>query len=368
MSQKPLRVVVWSIGGIGSVAVSAIRRRPDMELVGAWVHSPEKAGRDAGELAGGAPIGIKGTTDKDALIALKPDCVVYVTNAPEREAAAVPDYVRLLKAGINVVSTTSSQMIYPPAFDEKWRAQVEDAAKAGGASIYASGIEPGFAGDHLPLALATQSRSIRSIHSYELGLYDDYPVAHIMMQALGFGMPLDFKPGVATPGAIMHDWGGVVRAVADALNVKLDGLRETYDRRPTNRDLNVACGLIKAGTCGAIRLQCIGVVDGKDAIIIEHVNRMSRDVAPEWPIGATDLAYRVEIKGEPDIVCNMDLSLDADGRKRVGLAKMGAGAGAMVSTAMRAVNAIPFVVEAKPGLLGVLDLPLTVPRHAFAPA
>ena len=93
---KPLRVAVWSTGGIGSIAIGAIHRRADLEFVGVWVHSPDKVGRDAGELANGQAIGVTATNDVDALIALKPDCVVYAASGPDRDAASVPDYVRLL--------------------------------------------------------------------------------------------------------------------------------------------------------------------------------------------------------------------------------------------------------------------------------
>ena len=114
MVASPSRVVVWSTGGVGSIAVDAVHRRRDLELVGVWVHSQEKVGRDAGELAGIGPIGVAATNDADALIALKPDCVVYAASGPERDAGAVPDYLRLLDAGLNVVSTTSTSLIYPP--------------------------------------------------------------------------------------------------------------------------------------------------------------------------------------------------------------------------------------------------------------
>ncbi len=82
---------------------------------GVWVHSQDKVGRDAGELAGGEPIGVVATNDADALIGLRPDCVVYAASGPERDAGAVPDYIRLLESGINVVSTTSTSLIYPPS-------------------------------------------------------------------------------------------------------------------------------------------------------------------------------------------------------------------------------------------------------------
>ena len=365
MAKTPYRVVVWSTGGIGSIAINAIRERPDLQLVGVWVHSPDKVGRDAGELAQGPPIGINATNDKDALIALRPDCVVYVSNSPDREKSATDDYLRMLEAGINIVSSTSSRLHYPPAFDQPRLGQLSKAARAGKASLYASGIEPGFSADYLPLVLSTQSKSIRSVHGCELGIYDDYPVAYTMMDALGFGRPMEFKPGITTPGAIVHAWAPGVRMIADALGATIETFRETYDRRLTNRDINAACGVIKAGTCGAIRFQCIGVVDGKDAIIIEHVNRMARDVAPEWPIGRTDFAYRVEIKGQPNITCEMDLAVED--RKNAGIGKYEAGAGPMMSTAMRVVNAVPYVVDAKPGLVSALDLPLITPRHVLRP-
>jgi hypothetical protein len=151
--------VVWSTGGVGSIAIDAIRRRPDLELVGVWVHSDHKVGKDAGELAGGDPIGVAATNEADALIALQPDCVVYAASGPGRDAGAVPDYLRLLEAGINVVSTTSTSLVYPPAhYSAEWRDQMEAAAKSGNASFYASGIFPGFGSDQLALVLATSPR------------------------------------------------------------------------------------------------------------------------------------------------------------------------------------------------------------------
>jgi hypothetical protein len=354
-------VVVWSTGGIGSIAIPAIVRRPGLDLVGVWVHSPTKVGRDAGELANGEPIGLDATDDVDALLALRPDCIVYTAGA--RDSAAVADYERFLRAGVNVVSTSAVGAIYPPVYRAKSRDAIVLAAEAGGASFYASGIEPGFAADQLPILLSTQSISVRSVHSYEIGLYDDYPIASTMMDGMGFGRPLDFESGFTKPGAIAHSWAGQVRYVADVLGVEIDDVRDVYEREPTDRDLEVACGTIPAGTCGALRIQVIGVVDGRDAIILDHVTRMAPDLAPHWPTGPHDVTYRVEIEGDPNISCDMGFSVDD--AARLGIPGMGSGAGAMVATAMRVVNAIPYVVDAPPGLLSSLDLPITAPRGAF---
>ncbi|OBH72474.1 dihydrodipicolinate reductase [Mycobacterium intracellulare] len=356
---------MWSTGGVGKVAIDAVRRRPDLELVGVWVHSADKVGRDAGELAGGDPLGVAATNDADALIALKPDCAIYAASGPERDALAIPDYVKLLEAGINVVTTSTTRLVNPHAYEPgEWRDQLVGAAKRGQASLYASGIEPGFAADYLPLVLSTQSSVIEKIHSFEIGLYDDYGVPDIMSDALGFGRPLDYQPWISFPGAIAGEWQGQIRLVADALGVEVQEVRESFDRAVTNRTLEVAMGTVEAGTCGALRMQAIGVVDGREAIVIEHVTRLAHDVAPDWPIGIGDLSYRVMISGDPDLDCTLAATLRDPGR--AGIAGMTSGAGAMVATAMRVVNAVPYVVAAEPGLLSSVDLPLTIPKHAVA--
>jgi hypothetical protein len=102
------RVAVWSTGGIGRLSIVAVNERPDLELVGVWVHSEEKVGKDAGALANGVPIGVRATNNVDELLALQPDCVIYAASGPERDAGAVADYERLLAAGVNVVTTTST--------------------------------------------------------------------------------------------------------------------------------------------------------------------------------------------------------------------------------------------------------------------
>jgi len=365
MAEGAYRVVVWATGGIGSIAIRAIQRRPNLDLVGVWVHSLEKAGKDAGELANGEPIGLAATNDADALITLKPDCVIYAASGPERDALAIPDYVRLLEAGINVVTTSTTRLVNPHAYQPaEWRDQLVAAAKQGQASLYASGIEPGFAADYLPLVLSTQSSSIEKIHAFEIGLYDDYGVADIMINGLGFGQPLDYQPWISFPGAIAGEWQGQIQLIADGLGVEIQEVRESFDRAATNRTLEVAMGTVEAGTCGALRMRAIGVVDGREAIVIEHVTRLAHDVAPDWPTGIGDLSYRVVITGDPDIDCTMAATLK-DPRK-AGVAGMTSGAGAMVATAMRVVNAVPYVVAAEPGLLSSVDLPLTIPKHAFA--
>jgi hypothetical protein len=118
----------------------------------------------------------------------------------------------------------------------------------------------------------------------------------------------------------------------------------------------VAFGTIPAGTVGAVSTVATGIVDGREAIVIEHIIRMARDVAPDWPSSDHDATYLVEVEGDPDIHLRLSMG-EAEGH--------GAGESAMTGTAMRVVNAIPYVIDAPAGLLSSLDLPLTFPRHVL---
>ena len=352
---SPLRVAVWSTGGVGAIAVQAIARRPDLELAGVWVHSPEKVGQDAGILTGGAPFGVEATGDVDVLLDAGLDCVCYAASDGGASVEAIDDYERMLRAGVNVVTVSTPGLVFPPAFDPGVQARLSKAAEAGGASLYASGIEPGFAGDQLVLTLLTMSRSIRTVRAQEIFLYDRYPVTFAMFEVFGFGQPLSHTPIMAMPGVQEGTWGPVVRLVAAGLGVELDSMRETYERELTDRTLTVASGVIEAGTVGAIRMETIGVVDGRDAIVVEHVNRMAPDVAPHWPTAEVDGTYRIVVDGDPSMHCDLVIGASPDTASDEG----------MVATTMRIVNAIPAVCAAAPGLVSSLDLPLTLPRGAF---
>jgi hypothetical protein len=128
------RVVVWGTGGVGARAIAAIARRHDLDLVGVWVHSESKVGVDAGLLAGIDPLGVFATNDAPSLLASGPDCICYTASGPALDAIAVPDYVRFLEAGINVVTVTSSALVYPPAYEAGALARLDAAARQGGAS------------------------------------------------------------------------------------------------------------------------------------------------------------------------------------------------------------------------------------------
>ena len=172
-----------------------------------WVSSESKAGKDAAELVGlDDSTGVIATTDLDAVLATNPECAVYTAMADNRLPDALEDYRRILAAGVNVVGSSAVFLQYPwQVLPDELVTPIEDAAKAGNASLFVGGIDPGFANDLLPLALAGTCQSIEQIRCMEIINYDTYDSATVMFDVMGFGRPLDDLPmllhtGRAEPG------------------------------------------------------------------------------------------------------------------------------------------------------------------------
>jgi len=343
------RMIQWSTGNVGRLSLRGIIHHPGLELAGVWVSGPSKAGRDAGELCGMPPVGVRATNDADALLATKADCVCYTATADLRPSDAVDDLCRILASGKNVVSSSVVPLVYPPAFDEGIVARLEAACREGGTSCYTSGIDPGFANDALPLTLLSACERVDTVRVMEIVNYATYNQPTVLFETMGFGTPLDHTPLLLAPGVLTMAWGPTVRMLAAALGAPLDEIREVYTKRPAERDFDILPGHVAAGTMAGLRFEVQGIVRGRPAIIVEHVTRLHDDVAPDWPRPFEGSGcYRIVIEGSPKMKC--ELLLDAeDGDHNTG---------GLIGTAMRLLNAVPAVCAAKPGLLSPLDLPL----------
>ena len=350
------RVVQWSTGNVGQHALRCIIGHPDLELVGVWVHGADKVGKDAGELCGVGRVGITATNDADALIALKPDCVSYMATGDLRPHEAVDDMCRILEAGANVVSTSVVTLVYPPTSDQRAVAKLEEACRVGRTSCFTSGIDPGFANDLLPLTLLGACERVESVRVMEILNYDTYDQGEVLFETMGFGQALDSTPLLLFPGALSFAWGGVVAMIAEGLGVELEEIRETSERRPAEKTIDIAAGRVEVGTTAALRFEVQGIVNGRPAIVVEHVTRLHDDLAPDWPQPAGHGSYRILIEGSPSLKCELELSDSAGDHNAAGL----------TVTAMRLLNAIPAVCDARPGLLSTLDLPLVSGRHLMS--
>ncbi|MGV0745222.1 NAD(P)H-dependent amine dehydrogenase family protein [Mycolicibacterium sp. XJ870] len=347
------RVVQFSTGNVGRHSLRAIIGRPDLELVGVHAANPDKIGRDAAELCGlSEPTGVIATDDIDALIALEPDCVVYTALGETRPMEAIEQMSKLLAAGINVVGTSMVWLVTPRQADDWLRVPLEQACAAGNSTLYVNGIDPGYSGDtavHAALSLVTRAESVTVKEVFDYGNYDDYEYTGT---AMGFGStPDDDIPMAFQPGVITAMFGGLVRNLADHLDVKLDDVRQRYEPWYTDKRIECTMMTVEPGQLAGVRFGVEGVRAGVPILTVEHTTRLTPAAAPDWdyPPDGQSGVHKVIVEGEPRIEVSTHLSHPV-------LDVTDAGC---LSTAARAVNAIEWACGAPAGLAAIEDIPPT---------
>jgi hypothetical protein len=362
MNKQKLRVVVIGTGNVAAIAVRSLLGRDDVELVGVWGRS-KNVGRDAGLLDSDKLCGVIITGNQDEILALKPDCAVMALNL--RDPAQAQDinstwFIKFLENGINVVTASDGGLVYPPAHtDQAYVARLGAAAQKGNATFYMNGQEPGFV-EHMALLAATLSNTIKRVTSYELFNYSTVKEREEMAFIFGFDEAPDKTAVLERTGVQLSCWGNPITNVAHKLGYQVERYEELYEKRVTDKDIKVGWGVIEAGKVAAVRIRTSAFVAGREAVVVEHVNRMCDDIAPEWETASTVGCMRIKIEGDPNV--SMECSV-GDPNKPEELAYDG-----YVMTAMRIVNAIPYVCAAPPGIATFLDLPLTTPSSAFRSA
>jgi hypothetical protein len=319
---------------------------PDLDLIGVLVTTPDKVGVDVGSLCGLPDVGLLATDDVDAIIAAKLDCFCYCGTAVRREEQAIEDMARLLTAGINVVTISTIPMIYSPSAPQTWRGTIENACREGGSSFYATGSEPGVASLNIPTTLLAGAGQVDSyrMDEYALGLDEVYPIWDVLHESMGFGKPDGHVPARIASGKVRHDWETVVRYIAEILGYELDVIDLDWEtvKAPTDLDTNV--GVLAAGTICAHRWQLAGKINGKAVVSVQYFATVSSTPWPEsWPRPVAEAASAVvyRVAGRPNM--RMQLCFDPqDGEKNLN--------SATPLTGMAAVNAIPYLVAAAPGI------------------
>lgn len=346
--REPLRVAQWTTGNVGRRSVRAIAANPNLQLVGCYAWSADKVGIDAGELAGIQHLGVTATDDADQLLALQPDCVVYNPMWPD-----VDELVKILSAGINVVSTASFINGYNLGED---RDRIEAACQEGSSAIFGSGINPG-AAQLLAIVSATICDRIDKVAITEFGdsTFYDSPETE---KPVGFSQPIDhpdLQQMTATGTAIFRE---AVLMLADAIGVELDDVRCSAEYAQTTEDLHLpADWIIEKGCVAGVDLRWIGVVGAREVIEIRMRWRKGQSLEPDWQMKPG--GYLIEITGQPSVTTTLDFLPPADFQAESLSDFMVLG---MIITAMPAINAIPAVVAARPGIATYNDLVLTAPR------
>jgi hypothetical protein len=332
------RVAQWATGNIGTRALRGVIEHPDLSLAGLYVYSPEKSGRDAGELCGLGPTGVVATRDIDEIVDLGVDCVLYMPRSCD-----VDEVCRFLEAGANIV-TTRGEFHHPGSMAAETRSRVEAACRAGGTSIHSTGSSPGFISEAVPLVLSSIQRELEGLVIEEFADLSKRDSPDLLFGLMGFGN----DPGAFDPGRWAHgaaSFGPSLRLVAEALALPLDSVEATGEVAVARQATEIAAGRLEAGTVAAQRMRVAGLREGRALLVFEANWYCTADLEPAWDLRAT--GWRLTVAG--------DAPLDIEMRFAVPLGDMGAYSPGY--TANRAVNAVSVVCKAPDGIRTTVDLP-----------
>jgi hypothetical protein len=341
------RVVQWATGNVGSRALRRAIEHPQIDLVGVYVHSADKVGRDAGELGGIAPIGVAATNSIEDVIALKPDCVMYMPQFTNYD-----EVCRLLESGINVV-TTRTEFLNPASMDPALRARVESACKQGNTSVHSTGCSPGFVTEALPLVLFSLQRRLDNLSIYEFADNSSRNSPQMLFEIMGFGEP----PGRPLQPRLDHlrsAFGPALQLVASTVGMPLDSVEVRGGVGIARKDTPIAAGMVPAGTVAAMRTIVSGMRDGKPLLSFTANWYVSSEVDTDdgevWDF--RESGWRLLVRGDVplDVSITYPVAPEDYAQMTPGL------------TAHIPLNTVPYLCEAAAGIRTSVDLPRIIPR------
>lgn len=319
------------------------RDRPSsMDLVGLWVHSPDKVGRDAGELCDRPRTGVLATNSLDDIAALDADCVLYMPQGCDADALC-----RLLASGKNVVSSRA-EFLHPASMDSGLRAKLEEACVNGCSSLYGTGSSPGFVTEALPLVLLSIQRSLECLTIDEFADMRAVKSPEMVFTHMGFGQPIaGFDP--ASRSGAKEGFAQSLRLVGEAIGKPLEKITSFSELASARQPFEIHGRTLEPGMIAAQRTTIAGWHADREILRFRANWYCTTDIDADWEI--CDVGWRIRLEGDAplDIAITNPVSRDM-------LAEV-----APNKTPFRIVNAVPYVCAALPGIRTTVDLPQIIP-------
>ncbi|KUI19086.1 dihydrodipicolinate reductase [Mycobacterium lehmannii] len=343
-----LRVVQWATGGVGVAAIKGVLEHPDLELVGCWVHSPAKAGKDVGEIVGIGPVGVTATNSVDDILALDADAVIYSPLLPNPDEVAA-----LLRSGKNVVTPVG--WVYPSA---RQGTPLQEAALAGNATLHGTGIAPGGISEKFPLLFSAFSTGVTFVRAEEYSDLRTYEAPDVVRHVMGFGeVP---EKALSGPMQKLLDGGFIqaVKMIVDKVGFRADPkVRSAQEIAVATAPIESPIGVIEPGQVAGRKFHWEALVD-EEPVVRVTVNWLmgEENLDPAWTFGPEGQRYEMEVRGNPDVnivVKGFQSAVGGEGPEY-----------GIVGTAAHCVNSVPAVCAAEPGIATYLDLPLISGRAA----
>jgi hypothetical protein len=346
--RDPYKLMVWGPGRMGKLTIWQTTQLPEFELVGVRAYSEAKEGVDAGELIGIEPLGVKATTDVDALLQIDCDCIVYTAHDVGTYHTD-DEILQLLAAGKNVVTPLpyhNADLFREAEFVDKLRA----ACTQGGTTFHASGIDPDWMSERVLLALTGACSDVRSIklqEHWDCTFAEEGPLRYV-----GFGQSPDEAEQVEVTKTIASNFTrAIVRTAEKVLGVTYDRVVESHDYIPTPQDIHQPF-FIPAGTVGRITHRMQGHVDSIGAeplFTIEYHWLVGEGMLPE---GVSPGQYYVAtIEGCPSMKMSLDIKVSNYNDDRVYKFGNMEVEPSYVATITPCLQAVPHVCAAAPGPL-----------------
>lgn len=343
-----LRVVQWATGGVGVAAIRGVLEHPELELAGCWVHSPQKAGKDVGEIIGTDPLGVTATDSLDDILALDADAVIYAPLLPDPDEVAA-----LLRSGKNVVTPVG--WVYP---SDRQGAPLREAAIAGKATLHGTGIAPGGISEKFPLLFSAFSTGVTFVRAEEFSDLRTYEAPDVVRHVMGFGeVP---EKALSGPMQKLLDGGFIqaVKMIVDKVGFRADPkVRSAQEIAIATAPIESPIGVIEPGQVAGRKFHWEALVDGEPVVRVT-VNWLmgEENLDPAWTFGPEGQRYEMEVRGNPDVnivVKGFQSVVGGEGPEY-----------GIVGTAAHCVNSVPAVCAAEPGIATYLDLPLISGRAA----
>jgi 4-hydroxy-tetrahydrodipicolinate reductase len=345
-ASKTYRVIQWATGNVGTRSLRRLIEHPDYELVGLYVTSDEKAGKDAARIAEKdvgyertmPDTGVTATKSVDEIVALDADCVLYMPAYTDFDQVC-----RLLASGKNVV-TPRGEFLHPANMDPEKRALIEKACAEGGTSLHSSGSSPGFITEAIPIPLIAQQRRLDCLTINEYADMTSRNSPDMIFNMMGFGnSPGQFNQGMLHH--VKHDFSGSLIQLAEAMKLELDEITVEGEMGVANNDIQIAAGTVSAGTVAALRITVSAIHKGKPLLRFRAHWYCGTDIDKDWNL--LDSGWLVQVQGDTPMDVRISFPVSEEEYPKV----------TPGFTAHRCVNAVPAVCDAAPGIRTTMDLP-----------
>jgi 2,4-diaminopentanoate dehydrogenase len=327
----PIAVVHYGLGPIGQEIARLVAQRPSLQATGAIDTAPELAGRDLGELLGSSPSGVAIEATDGSLARARGGVVTHSTSSSLERV--LPQLLACVEAGLSVVSTCE-ELSYPWDRAPALAGELDDAASRNGVAVLGTGVNPGFAMDYLPVAIAGPARRVDHVRVHRV---QDAGVRRLPLQKkVGAGLSLEEFERLIETGTVRHvGLPESAHAIAAAFGWALTELKDEIAPVVAERPLTSALGEIPPGAAAGVWQRATGFVDGREVL----------ELTLEMAVGLGDPRDEVRLTGDPDIVMVIPGGLHGD-----------------IATGAVVVNAIPVVASAPAGLRVMAELPPPHPR------